>query len=100
MINMNQNVSRRDALFRMGAGIGTLGLLQTLQAETGEKPHFLPRAKRVIHLFMNGGPSQVDTFNYCPELAKYHGQPVPSGNLRAEPCSGNGHPEFLTTSEP
>jgi hypothetical protein len=37
-------------------------------------PHFAPRAKRVIHLFMNGGPSQVDTFDPKPALAKYHGK--------------------------
>src|ERR1700712_2783032 len=40
-------------------------------------PQFAPRAKRVIHLFMNGGPSQVDTFDPKPSLAKYNGKPVP-----------------------
>ena len=40
-------------------------------------PHFAPKAKRVIHLFMNGGPSHVDTFDPKPALAKYHGQELP-----------------------
>ena len=40
-------------------------------------PHFTPKAKRVIHLFMNGGPSHVDTFDPKPELAKWHGKILP-----------------------
>ena len=47
-------------------------------------PHFLPRARQVVHLFMNGGPSQVDTFDPKPALAKFHGQPLPNPNLRTE----------------
>ncbi|MBL8827180.1 MAG: DUF1501 domain-containing protein, partial [Planctomycetaceae bacterium] len=52
-------------------------------------PHFPPRAKQVIHLFMNGGPSQVDTFDPKPALDKYHGKPLPTGNLRTERKTGN-----------
>jgi len=40
-------------------------------------PHFAPRAKRVIFLFMHGGPSQVDTFDYKPLLQRDHGKPLP-----------------------
>ena len=40
-------------------------------------PHFAPRAKRVIFLFMHGGPSQVDTFDYKPLLKRDHGRPLP-----------------------
>src|SRR3954451_15354420 len=47
-------------------------------------PHFAPRAQRVVHLFMNGGPSQVDTFDPKPLLDKYHGKPLPNPNLRTE----------------
>ena len=39
--------------------------------------HHAPQAKRVIFLFMQGGPSHVDTFDYKPELQRLHGQPVP-----------------------
>jgi hypothetical protein len=43
-------------------------------------PHFAPKAKRIIFLFLNGGPSQVDTFDPKPALEKYHGQPMPSAD--------------------
>jgi hypothetical protein len=49
--------------------------------------HFTPKAKRVIHLFMNGGPSQVDTFDPKPMLDKYHGQPLPA-SLKTERKTG------------
>lgn len=50
-------------------------------------PHFAPRAKAVIHLFMNGGPSHVDTFDPKPLLSRIHGQPVPN-NLKTERETG------------
>jgi hypothetical protein len=81
-------MTRRDALRQMGAGFGTLGLAgvltQNVQAGTAglpgetplapKSPHFAPTAKQVIQLFMPGGPSQVDTFDYKPQIAKYQGQ--------------------------
>jgi hypothetical protein len=51
-------------------------------------PHFAGRAKRVIHFFANGGPSQVDTFDPKPELTRMHGKPLPSGNLKTERKTG------------
>src|SRR4030095_11291050 len=42
-----------------------------------KRPHFKPKAKRVIYLFMGGAPSQLDMFDYKPMLAKYNGKPVP-----------------------
>src|SRR5215469_9590668 len=85
-------LSRRRWLGQMGAGFGTLGLAAVL-AEAGllgdgpalassgaasplapKPPHWAPRAKQVIFLFMNGGPSHVDTFDPKPSLAKYAGQ--------------------------
>ena len=90
--------SRRDLLRRAGTGFGMLGLSALLNDSeslaqpahplVAKPPHFEPKAKQVVHLFMNGGPSQVDTFNHCPQLAKYHGQAVPSGNLRTERLTG------------
>jgi hypothetical protein len=51
----------------MGAGFGSVGLANTLAGATaGGQPHFAPRAKRVIFLFLNGGLSQVDTFDPKP----------------------------------
>ena len=52
-------------------------------------PHFPAKAKHVIYLFLNGGPSQVDTFDPKPMLTKYHGKPVPGGNLKTERKTGN-----------
>ncbi|MFP6666164.1 MAG: DUF1501 domain-containing protein [Pirellulales bacterium] len=82
-------VSRRDALHRIGAGFGTLGLAGVM-ADSGlvataatsqsgspldpKPPHFAPKAKHVIQLFMPGGPSQVDTFDHKPDLKKHAGQ--------------------------
>ena len=51
-------------------------------------PHHVPRAKRVIHVFCNGGPSHVDTFDPKPELTKYDGKPLPI-DLRTERRTGN-----------
>ena len=73
-------------LHRMCAGFGLVGLAglagpQSLLAATGSRgPHFAPRAKRVVFLFMNGGPSHVDTFDPKPALKKYEGQ-QPSEDL-------------------
>lgn len=93
-------MTRRDALMTMGSGFGMLGLANVLNAGIGsgisfenplapKPPHFPPRAKHVIFLFLNGGPSQVDTFDPKPMLTKYNGKPIPSGNLKTERKTGN-----------
>jgi hypothetical protein len=51
-------------------------------------PHFPAKARQVVHLFMNGGPSHVDTFDPKPALDKCHGQPLPFRNLRTERLTG------------
>jgi len=51
-------------------------------------PHFPAKARRVIHIFANGGPSHVDTFDPKPILAKLHGQPLPTDNLKTERRTG------------
>jgi hypothetical protein len=88
-------LTRRDAIARLGGGLGMVGLASALAEETWgaeataaaagpaaspltpRAPHFPAKAKRVIHLFMNGGPSQVDTFDPKPALEKYAGQEPP-----------------------
>jgi hypothetical protein len=71
-------ITRRDLLRRAGMGFGLLGLAGTLHAASrlshSSHAHFKPKAKRVIFLFMNGGPSHVDTFDPKPALQKYAGQ--------------------------
>jgi hypothetical protein len=103
-------LSRRDFLTRTGLGLGALSL-QTLgepAAATGtldgltsmaslsplapKPPHFAPKARRVVHFFLNGGPSQVDTFDPKPALAKYAGQPLPGEYLRTERKTGAALP--------
>jgi hypothetical protein len=93
-------LSRREMLARCGTGIGTIalaGILRDAQAADAPRavdplavkaPHFPAKAKHVVHLFMNGGPSQVDTFDPKPMLDKYHGKPIPTGNLRTERKTG------------
>ena len=76
-------LSRRAALKSLGCGFGYLSAaaLAHQQAQgaisdplAARAPHFAPRAKRVIFLFMQGGPSHVDTFDYKASLAKHHGE--------------------------
>ncbi|MGH9657200.1 MAG: DUF1501 domain-containing protein [Bryobacteraceae bacterium] len=73
-------ISRRDLLFRAGGGISGLALVSLLDRDgllaAPSAPHFKPRAKSVISLFMTGGVSHIDTFDPKPALKKYHGQPL------------------------
>ena len=83
--------SRRDFLLRSGGGFGAVACSAMLAAEKSARasgkrvapsglasaPHFTPRAKQVIYLFMHGGPSHVDLFDSKPDLLKYAGQPLP-----------------------
>jgi Protein of unknown function (DUF1501) len=112
------SLSRRDLLRRAGTGLGMLGLagiladaglltssgLQAAESSAAKAPgtyvnpllpkppHFPAKAKRMIHLYMNGGPSQVDTFDPKPELTKRAGQALPMPNLRTERPTGAAFP--------
>ncbi len=105
--NTSLPINRREWLQKTGFGIGSLALTSLL-AETGEltaeparqgatgsslamrPPHFPPRAKRVIHLFMNGGPSQIDTFDPKPNMAQLDGQQLPDSiRRRLQPTQRN-----------
>lgn len=85
--------TRRDALRRMASGFGTLSLIDLLHAETNpfapKSTHFPAKANRIIYLVMNGGMSQVDTFDPKPMLSKYNGQPMPGGAPKTERSTGN-----------
>ena len=78
--------SRRQMLQRSGMGFGLLGLAGIAAEEAcGEQAsQFAGRAKQVVHLFMNGGPSHVDTFDPKPVLNRYHGKPLPNPALPTE----------------
>jgi len=85
-------LSRRELLRQCGAGFGSLALSALLAEQAAAEsvgdvrgddplaprsPHFTPRARRVIFLFMHGGPSQIDTFDPKPLLTRDHGKPLP-----------------------
>src|SRR5438128_880444 len=92
--------NRRSFLIEAGGGLGAIALSSLLGERVGaselslpkntteheltsesplapRRPHFVPRARRVIWLFMHGGPSHVDLFDPKPDLVKYAGQPLP-----------------------
>src|SRR5438094_461219 len=92
-------LTRRELLQRAGTGLGALALAGMLGEEAGaaaesvsplapRQPHFPAKAKRVVHLFMNGGPSHLDTFDPKPMLTRYHGKPLPTPTLRTERKTG------------
>src|ERR1022692_2464930 len=98
-------LTRRDFLARCGMGLGLLGLANLVGPQIlGAVPavggvnvdsplaprasQFPGKAKRVIHIFANGGPSHVDTFDPKPSLAKFHGQPLPMEYLATERRTG------------
>jgi hypothetical protein len=95
------HVGRREFFGRSAAGLGTTALASLLARDglaaersggLPELPHFTPKAKRVIYLFQNGGPTHVDLFDYKPKLIEMHGQPVPQdyiGDKRFSTMTGN-----------
>ena len=97
--------TRRDFLTSVGLGLGSVALM-TLQAGPGtaaaveapagplspKPPPFPARAKRVVHFFLNGGPSHLDTFDPKPALARYAGRPLPTGHLPTERKTGGAFP--------
>jgi hypothetical protein len=111
LLEFNRHITRREFFGRTACGIGTAALASLLGREswaagaaraiqTGGKrtgglpglPHFAPRAKRVIYLFMNGAPTHVELFDYKPKLTQMHGQPTPPeylGTKRFSTMTGN-----------
>ena len=79
-----QSFSRRQALASIGGGFGSLAFSSMLHSENKKNgPHFHPKAKRIIQIFCPGGMSQVDTFDYKPELIRRAGKPFdPDGKLQ------------------
>src|SRR5947208_16609855 len=97
------SMSRRDFLARAGMGMGALSLGALAEAEslspsplTAHAPHSAPRAKRVIHFFLNGGPSHIDTFDPKPALARFAGQPLPGEYVSTGRKTGAACPSRFT----
>src|SRR6266849_4250716 len=86
--------TRREALCRIGNGFGMMAFAGMVaeslaKADDGLRKLDHPaKAKRVIFLYMNGGLSQVDSFDRKPALERYHGQPLPGGTIATERKTG------------
>src|SRR5262245_24486206 len=106
-------LSRREMLQKTGTGLGMLGLAALMNdagllaadvsANAGpsalgtnplvpKPPHFPGKVRHVIHIYLNGGPAQMDTFDPKPMLQKYAGQLLPQGNLTTERPTGAALP--------
>src|SRR6476620_627617 len=100
-------LTRRQMLRQMGTGLGRLGFAALLKDAgllvpeanamaanplAAKPPPFPAKAKRIIHIYLNGGPSQVDTFDPKPMLKKYEGKTLPAGNLTTERATGAALP--------
>jgi Protein of unknown function (DUF1501) len=72
-------LTRRDMLQRFGLGLGAMAFADLFAqgADKGQKPHHAAKAKRVVHIFPQGGPSQMDTFDPKPGMKKWDGKPMP-----------------------
>jgi hypothetical protein len=89
MRTSEQTLLRRRAFLGQAArGLGTAALASLLGPALlrgGDRPpHFAPRARRVIYLYMAGGPSQLETFDYKPKLAELDGQPMPESLTKGQ----------------
>ncbi len=87
--------SRRRFLSRGGSGLGALAFSSMLAAEKELKPHHTPKAKSVIFLFMEGGPSHIDLFDPKPKLNEMHGQPMPKSFGKLITAMGTGNNSLL-----
>jgi hypothetical protein len=101
---ISQKIQRRNFLKKTSLGLGALALsglmgqndllastkMQLHSASGGLQglPHFAPKAKRVIYLFMSGGPSQLDIYDYKPTLEKMHGQDLPDSVRKGQRLTG------------
>ena len=98
-------LTRRAFLRRTANGVGTLALASllgrsSLAAAVGPLPHFAPKAKRVIYLFMHGGPSQLDMLDHKPNLRAMHGKDLPESIRKTQRLTGmtSGQKAFPVTS--
>lgn len=98
MASQLQQTTRRHFFGRCAIGLGSIALGTLLKADDAtrsrlmlasspfspKKSHFLPRAKNVIYLFMAGGPSQLELFDYKPKLQELNGEPIPESFVRGK----------------
>jgi hypothetical protein len=84
-------LTRRAFLNGPALGLGSIALSALMEKDARAKPraapHFAPKAKRVIFLYMSGGPSHLETFDYKPELARLDGKPMPESFTKGQPIA-------------
>ena len=103
---MDAPLTRRELLSRCTLGIGAMAFADlmgrafaddaALHPLAPRKPHFAAKAKRMIHIFPNGGASHVDSFDPKPSLEKYKGKPLPIENYKTERKTGAAFPSPFT----
>jgi hypothetical protein len=100
LIDENLGLSRRAFLARSAHGMGAVALWHLLSSEglSAARPHFAPRAKNVIFIFMAGGPSHLDLFDPKPKMAALHGQPMPASLVMAKKSATGGVLETVMAS--
>lgn len=94
-------LGRREFLARSSHGFGAMALWHLLAADgdsAAAAPHFAPRAKQVIFIFMMGGPSHLDLFDPKPQMAALHGQPLPASLVKAKKSATGGILETVMAS--
>src|SRR4026209_1685501 len=88
------DMNRREFFGKFALGIGGMALARLLGSEASaapnlpDFPNFAPRAKRIIYLFMSGGPSQMDLFDYKPKLNEMNGQELPASVRMGQRLTG------------
>src|SRR5881392_1860668 len=113
LLENRMHLTRREFFGRSACGLGTAalamllgrdGLVASLTPSTKRfgglpgLPHFAPKAKRVIYLFMNGAPTHVELFDYKPKLKEMHGKPAPESSFagkRFSTMTGNPQGKLL-----
>src|SRR5712664_3440020 len=92
-------LTRRSFLGRAATGVGSVALASLLNprlladgSKTEAKgvvnpPHYRPKVKRIIYLYMAGGPSHLETFDYKPKLAEMNGKPMPESITKGQPIA-------------
>ena len=87
LLDHERLLTRRQFFGRTACGIGSAALASLLNRDglaENVGPHFAPKAKRVIYLFMDGAPTHVDLFDYKPKLQERHGTPIPEEYLKGK----------------
>ncbi len=87
--------NRRQFLTQGGSGLGALAFSSMLAAERSTQPHHTPKAKSVIFLFMEGGPSHIDLFDPKPKINELHGQPMPKSFGKLITAMGTGNNSLM-----